>query len=325
MKTPFRIAISLLLHLSHSLPHPLNTTTPLAPREAPPPDPPPFLTPFICRGLRLSWAMQLPAPLASSFLTPIHSPFATSSFRDLLFHWGYSEVPVVGHLCDFEGTHGLGTAFRALGVDPRSEREGGPNRCFHVVHAYVDEGDGRAVGTQGDWVDGVRYAVGFPSVLFLSFCFVSFRLCLRLSRALLAVACVDADRWQMTGAHYSIGINPIAGVVYFLNRRSAQEAAKLYWGRAASHEELPALRSSSDIAWGFWSRERWGGVEGIKAFMSLMVVNVDTRRIVDEVLRVRYGEINEGVLPWPGTTFDVDNVEGQALLGMLGPSGERIG
>jgi len=129
----------------------------------------------------------------------------------------------------------------------------------------------------------------------------------------------------MTGAHFSIGVNPIAGIVYFLNRRSAQEAAKLYWGRAASREELPALRSSSDIAWGFGSRERWGGLEGIKGFMSLMVVNVDTRQIVDEVLRARYGEFNEGVLPWPGTTFDVDDVEGQALLGMSGPSEKRVG
>lgn len=126
----------------------------------------------------------------------------------------------------------------------------------------------------------------------------------------------------MTGAHFSIGVNPIAGIVFFLNRRSAREAVKMYWGYAATNEQLPALRSSSDIAWGFWNRGNWGKLGEVRAFMSLMVVNTDTLRIIHRVLEMGQAGLKEGrrgiegVRPWPGTTFGVDDIEGQALLGM---------
>ncbi|KAJ4376870.1 hypothetical protein N0V86_006306 [Didymella sp. IMI 355093] len=70
-------------------------------------------------------------------LTPISGPF-DGDLRDALHHWGYTEIPVQGHLCDFDLTHHLSVAFRALDVDPRSAKRGGPNRCFHVEHRYTD-------------------------------------------------------------------------------------------------------------------------------------------------------------------------------------------
>lgn len=127
----------------------------------------------------------------------------------------------------------------------------------------------------------------------------------------------------MTGAHFTIGINAASGIVYFLNRRSAREAARIYWGLGTPpSDQLPALRSSSDIAWGFYNRMNWGRLENIRAFMSMMVINVDTVRIIDQVLKMHNEGLPEeaqrvhSVQPWPGTTFDVNDVGGQALLGM---------
>lgn len=129
----------------------------------------------------------------------------------------------------------------------------------------------------------------------------------------------------MTGAHFSIGINAASGIVFFLNVRSAQYAAKMYWGvDFAPGDQLPALRSSSDIAWGFWNRVSRGRLNNIRAFMSTMVVNADTVHIIDQGLKMRNADLPfdqqiHGVQPWPGTTFSVDYVEGQALLGTLYP------
>jgi hypothetical protein len=169
--------LTIALALTHTtclisaLPHPTNLThisppnTSLAPRDVP--ILPTLLHTTICRGLKLSWAMQLPAPSASHFLTPITSPF-DGTLRDDLHHWGYTEIPVRGFLCDFDTTHHLTTAFGALGINPRSEARGGPNRCFHVQHQYVDSGV--PVGRQGYWVDERRYRVrSFVRVDLLSF------------------------------------------------------------------------------------------------------------------------------------------------------------
>lgn len=55
---------------------------------------------------------------------------------------------------------------------------------------------------------------------------------------------------QVTLAYARIGINRADGVVYFLHRRSPEDAAFENWGYKASPDELPALRASSDISWG---------------------------------------------------------------------------
>lgn len=136
----------------HSHPIFLSTTdTPLHVREVTDP----FHT-AVCRGIKLSWAMQPPAPFASQFLSPIESIF-DGDMRDALHHWGYTEIPVQGYLCDFDTTHHLDTAIFNLGIDPGSERRGGPNQCWHVEHPYRDHP--APVAQQGYWADGRRYRV----------------------------------------------------------------------------------------------------------------------------------------------------------------------
>jgi hypothetical protein len=100
--------------------------------------------------------MQLPEYEASQFITPVISDF-DGDLRDDLHHWSYTEVPVQGYLCDFDTTHHLAAAFQDLGIDPRSERRGGPNWCFHVEHQYKDHP--LPVREQFYWVNDKRYRV----------------------------------------------------------------------------------------------------------------------------------------------------------------------
>jgi hypothetical protein len=86
-------------------------------------------------------------------------------------------------------------------------------------------------------------------------------------------------------------------------------------------DQLPALRASSDIAWGFWNRGSAQDIKNIQKIMSLTVINDDTLAIIKKALKK--WEPPEGqkkpteVPPWPGITFvlDGDN-EGLAILGI---------
>ena len=158
MKLVLLLTTASFVQRARSSPVPcLNTTniTSLHARDVVDPIIDPFYT-AVCRGTRLSWAMQLSSHEASQFLTPINSEF-DGDLRDDLYHWGYTEVPVQGYLCDFDTTHHLETAFQDLGVDPRSERRGGSNQCFHVEHRYQDHP--LPVREQFYWVNDKRYRV----------------------------------------------------------------------------------------------------------------------------------------------------------------------
>jgi len=115
-----------------------------------------------------------------------------------------------------------------------------------------------------------------------------------------------------TEAYSTIGINPDAGVVYFLNHLSPAKAAEDNW-------KIPALASSSDHAWGFWNRANAGNLGGIKKIFSCMITNEITLAIIDESLNtypLGPGEERpRGVGKWPGTTFPMRYDAAQALLG----------
>lgn len=51
--------------------------------------------------------------------------------------WGYNDNSVLyDNYCDFKDKfqYDLGVAFQALGIDPRSAGQGGPNQCFSIEH-----------------------------------------------------------------------------------------------------------------------------------------------------------------------------------------------
>ena len=84
-------------------------------------------------------------------------------------------------------------------------------------------------------------------------------------------------------------------------------------------EWLPALASSSDYAWGFWTRLNAGNLGGIKKMFSCMITNDITLALIAEALRtypLGPGEVRpQGVEKWPGTTFEARYDAAQALLG----------
>ena len=88
---------------------------------------------------------------------------------------------------------------------------------------------------------------------------------------------VDGVSYKVTNAYYTIGINARDGVIHMINRKSPESAAKNQWGvDNVPKNELPALRSSSDIAWGMWERMspgKLGNINYIFSHLNLSIVN----------------------------------------------------
>jgi hypothetical protein len=126
---------------------------------------------------------------------------------------------------------------------------------------------------------------------------------------------------QVTQAYSTIGVNAASGVLYFINRLSPYEAAKEEWDVVEPRkEDLPALRTTSDHAWGFWYRANRNNLGNIRKIMSTMITNQITRALISHALatyELAPGEQRPSlVMPWPGTTFDSTTNQGDALIGM---------
>lgn len=91
---------------------------------------------------------------------------------------------------------------------------------------------------------------------------------------------------------------------------SPGHAAERFWGEKPKTEDLPALRTMADMLWGFWYRDN-DKVKDIRYFWSQGVTNEDTAAIVATVLKNAGQELK----PWPGIEFQMDTMEGKALLG----------
>ncbi len=127
---------------------------------------------------------------------------------------------------------------------------------------------------------------------------------------------------SVTGAFSNIGINPNAGVIYFISRKSVRESAKTLWRQnPPPWRELPALRSSADFAWAFWNRVPHN--THITAFWSLSVNNQQTLRILNLAFKTYKPPPGhrkvDNIQEWPGTDFDIASVEATAILGMCLP------
>lgn len=117
-------------------------------------------------------------------------------------------------------------------------------------------------------------------------------------------------------------MNAKDGVIYFLNVRSALEGAKSSWkDENPPLDELPALRSISDMAWGAWHRMHpdGQGLNRINKFFVDSIVNPTTNALIKfavNTYELPYYEPRPSSLPkWPGLTFSMDTDQGAALLG----------
>ncbi|KAI4938950.1 uncharacterized protein J4E92_000231 [Alternaria infectoria] len=241
-----------------------------------------------CRGAKLMFACTQDPPQAARFVNPLTVPW-DGDLRNELLTWGYNEGT-----SDPDDDCEIGVLqpmLDALGLSKENNLHGGPNYCFSYQHrdsAVVERPNGILPPKDKQWytVDGVRYRV--------------------------------------TDAYATVVINKAAGIIFFLRRGSAEHQARRLW-KVKDHvpippNELPALRTSSDVAWGFWNRVSGENLANINGVVSMLVTNDQTRRIMDRML---VDKNLETVQLWPGTVVDVHSVHYLALLGS--PNGRAVG
>jgi hypothetical protein len=120
-------------------------------------------------------------------------------------------------------------------------------------------------------------------------------------------------------------VNPEDGAVYFFNRESPEFSAGQHWkDKRPIPDDLPKLRSSSDLVWGLWNRAAFPrhDIKNIKYFMVINAANTVTKTIiVPRALKFR-GLASDETKRWPGSSFriDAEGEEGQHALALLGKS-----
>jgi hypothetical protein len=264
----------------------------------------------VCRGERLDQAMTWLPPQADNYLQPINSLFDGVMRKDLT-KWGYTQAEM-SQMCDFDTFWGLQKAFSSLGMDARSNDNHGPNRCFHV--------------SNGDPMK--RYPNGAPWALSdQTYTAPGGRVHKVCSYTSPPLNIADPTA-QVTGGFSTIGVNPDSGVVFFISRKSAVNAAKLLWGQdPPPKDEMPALRANSDFAWAFWNRVPHYS-RGITAFWSICVTNQQTMNILNLAFKTYKPPPGnskvDGVQEWPGTDFNIPSVEAHAILGKSARLSDRI-
>ncbi|KAJ4373529.1 Mitochondrial import inner membrane translocase subunit tim8 [Didymella sp. IMI 355093] len=261
------------------------------------------------RGIQLTKAMMMNDRDAASLLQwpYTESPWG-GDLKSELRKWGYKETnnedDQIDAACDFDNTHEVGDAFKEIKVDPRPAGQGGPNHCFYVEHmngpTVIPDEDGEIPFEE----DQYYYA--------------------------------DGKKYRVTQGYAKVGVNPVDGLVYFIHRQSPEDAAEEHWQRKPNANELPALRASSDIAWGMWNRVVQGS-QKLNYFMAVQIVNAESHFIMKRA--IEQFNIKE-VPPWPGKDFefavkgkdpsgnvpDDDLLEMEAALALLGsPNGLAAG
>jgi hypothetical protein len=121
--------------------------------------------------------------------------------------------------------------------------------------------------------------------------------------------------FRETGAEHTVGVNSVGGAVFAMDIKSPAKAARSLWGRAPKTEELPHIRSFSDISWAFWNRAAGGGnIQNIKYFFVTTIINTETNRHIRKALKTLTPPKQE-TEGWPGVAFGMDTDAGKALLG----------
>lgn len=247
----------------------------------------------VARGAKLLQGMKASDAEAATLYnlgTTAESPF-DGDLIDKLSEWGYNDA--TGALakqadpeCNFDSQNGhmLKKAFGDLSIGTKSKGQGGPNQCFLIEHSdspAVKKGDDGKMPAKADQ----RYDV------------------------------CDKE-YRVTNAEHTLGVNAEEGAVYAIQLSSAAKAARRLWKRAPLAEELPAIRSVSDIAWAFWNRVHIDAesLQNIKYLFVTMIINKETNQHVKRALGT-LSPPKEDVEGWPGHEFSLETDAGKALLG----------
>ncbi|KAF2713382.1 hypothetical protein K504DRAFT_136464 [Pleomassaria siparia CBS 279.74] len=196
--------------------------------------------------------------------------------------WGYHSYPPA------ENTDmavlGIEDALAALGLSTKMQRNDGPVQPLNFVHEDREQKD-----ENGDPVPREKQTY-----------------------------VVDGRTYKMTRALCQMMVDHEGGAIYTSYRVAAYNAAKRMWRPRVADppkDQLPKLRSMSDLMYAGWIWDdgvpaaKW---KEIKYLFSNQITNADTNEVIMRVLK------SKGMkdLPqWPGVTFPITDVEGQALLG----------
>ncbi|KAI4911999.1 hypothetical protein J4E90_006817 [Alternaria incomplexa] len=239
----------------------------------------------LSKGRMLILATSLNLPEAAKVYQQMETPWDGTLERELAL-WGYSE-PDYPEVEDSDENcvmgkenHGLQDMLKELHADDRDSRDGGDNICHTIQH---QDGPTLEKDENGEVPEDPREQYYK----------------------------VEGRRYRVTGADSTIGINPKAGIIFFLTRESPAYAARKLWNvPSVKPDEMPALKRSSDIAWGLWNRHCKESLSNINYFFTVAVANPETRKIISRAM-------GQNAVPnAPGYTFRAGNENFIALLGM---------
>ncbi|KAH6870340.1 hypothetical protein BKA58DRAFT_361044 [Alternaria rosae] len=227
----------------------------------------------------LSWAMDHDdsevGPLYNPERTTAASPYR--SIDDLhKWYWMYNDLKSTEDFYfDLYKTWGIGWALADLGINPYASRfEGGENHIVNYQHftpKYIT-----ALQDQRYYVDNKQY--------------------------------------RATGAEFTFSLNIKDGVIIGMDRTSPKEAGKTKVSPPITGDGLPKLNQFSDVAWLDWEflmKENKGDVKNIHYFVSVLIVNPETKVVALRAVRTRGQNLED----FPGQTFERGTDEMNALMG----------
>ncbi|KAF1915344.1 hypothetical protein BDU57DRAFT_518268 [Ampelomyces quisqualis] len=220
----------------------------------------------------------------------VESPY-DGDLHGALESWGYNDnsealKKVADKECNMDSASGhmLKKTFGDLGMTTKPKSQGGSNECFLIQHynspaVILDEKD----KTQPEKAKQFYKAP----------CGTEFRI---------------------TGAEHTVGVNAEGAAIFAMDIKSPAKAARSLWRRAAKIEELPHIRSFSDISWACWNRAAAGNIQNIKYLFVTMIINTETNRHIKQALKTLKSPKEEAE-GWPGSEFEMATDAGKALLG----------
>lgn len=107
----------------------------------------------------------------------------------------------------------------------------------------------------------------------------------------------------------SILIYPLA--IIATNLETPLTGTKYNWPSLATRDQLPALRFTSEIFWGYWLASN-SDPKNLRIFAAYNVVNDETSSLAARALT---SNGHETLTPWPGVSFARASKEGKALIG----------
>ncbi|KAI8936738.1 hypothetical protein NX059_007125 [Plenodomus lindquistii] len=129
---------------------------------------------------------------------------------------------------------------------------------------------------------------------------------------------VDGHNKWATGARAAFVLHRNKGIIFIQDYSNAKLEFQRIWNRVPSDDEIPPIRSLSDILWSYWITS--GGPSGTPApqplrhYGVLAVKQPAAKSIIIRALDSREPR------KWPGSNFQADSEIGKALIGTIGAS-----